>query len=87
MNPVVRNDIEVSHFLDSVGAVGGYDKERRDHLLDILDVDLSWRMHQVIIKLIFTQQVILPRADLGRRETSGSALHGSYGSVGCTSVG
>jgi len=47
MNPVVRNDIEVSHFLDSVGAVGGYDKERRDHLLDILDVDLSWRMHQI----------------------------------------
>lgn len=48
MNPVIRNDIEVSHFLDSVGATGSYDKERRDQLLDILDVDLSWRMHQVI---------------------------------------
>jgi CCR4-NOT complex subunit CAF16 len=52
MNPIVRSDIEVSHFLDSVSAVGGYDKERRDHLLDILDVDLSWRMHQVINILI-----------------------------------
>ncbi|GAA5980742.1 hypothetical protein JCM11641_000189 [Rhodosporidiobolus odoratus] len=44
-NPVVRSDLEVSHFLDSVG---GYKfKERRDRLLDILDVDLSWHMHQV----------------------------------------
>ncbi|GAA5911940.1 hypothetical protein JCM8208_002862 [Rhodotorula glutinis] len=44
-NPVVRSDLEVSHFLDSVG---GYRyKERRDKLLDILDVDLSWHMHQV----------------------------------------
>ncbi|BGP49795.1 CCR4-NOT regulatory complex component [Rhodotorula kratochvilovae] len=44
-NPVVRSDLEVSHFLDSVG---GYRyKERRDRLLDILDVDLSWHMHQV----------------------------------------
>ena len=51
MNPVIRSDIEVSHFLDSVGAVSGFDQERCDHLLDILDVDLSWRMHQVMIKL------------------------------------
>ncbi|GAA6033969.1 hypothetical protein JCM8097_000434 [Rhodosporidiobolus ruineniae] len=44
-NPVVRSDLEVAHFLDSVG---GYRyKERRDRLLDILDVDLSWHMHQV----------------------------------------
>ncbi|BGP18360.1 hypothetical protein JCM10213_008531 [Rhodosporidiobolus nylandii] len=44
-NPVVRSDLEVAHFLDSVG---GYRyKERRDKLLDILDVDLSWHMHQV----------------------------------------
>jgi CCR4-NOT complex subunit CAF16 len=53
MNPVVRSDMEVSHFLDSVGAVCGYDKERRDHLLDILDVDLSWRMHQVPIMWLY----------------------------------
>lgn len=51
MNSVVRSDIEVSHFLDSVGAVNGYNTERRDRLLDILDVDLSWRMHQVINRL------------------------------------
>ena len=45
MNPVVRSDIVVSHFLDSVG---GYRyKERRDHLLDLLDVDLDWRMHNI----------------------------------------
>ncbi|KAF7301636.1 hypothetical protein MIND_00729100 [Mycena indigotica] len=45
MNPVVRGDIMVSHFLDSVG--GYRHKERRDLLLDILDVDLDWRMHQI----------------------------------------
>ncbi|TFK28763.1 P-loop containing nucleoside triphosphate hydrolase protein [Coprinopsis marcescibilis] len=45
MNPVVRGDISVSAFLDSVG--GYRHKERRDLLLDILDVDLDWRMHQI----------------------------------------
>ena len=40
MNPVVRSDILVSHFLDSVG--GYRHKERRDRLLNILDVDLDW---------------------------------------------
>jgi CCR4-NOT complex subunit CAF16 len=40
MNPVVRGDIVVSHFLDSVG--GYRHKERRDRLLEILDVDLDW---------------------------------------------
>ena len=44
-NPVVRGDIAVSHFLDSVG--GYRHKERRDVLLDILDVDLDWRMHKI----------------------------------------
>ncbi|KAI0737684.1 P-loop containing nucleoside triphosphate hydrolase protein [Daedaleopsis nitida] len=45
MNPVVRGDIVVSDFLNSVG---GYRyKERRDRLLDILDVDLDWHMHQI----------------------------------------
>jgi len=45
MNPVVRGDILVSAFLDSVG---GYShKERRDRLLDILDVDLDWHMHTI----------------------------------------
>ena len=45
MNPVVRRDIVVSQFLDSVG---GYRyKERRDLLLDLLDVDLDWHMHNI----------------------------------------
>ncbi len=39
-NPVVRSDIVVSDFLDSVG--GYRHKVRRDHLLGILDVDLDW---------------------------------------------
>lgn len=45
MNPVVRNDISVSDFLDSVG--GFRHAERRDRLLDLLDVDLTWRMHMI----------------------------------------
>ncbi|KAI0320210.1 P-loop containing nucleoside triphosphate hydrolase protein [Amylostereum chailletii] len=45
MNPVVRGDIVVQTFLDSVG--GYRHKERRDRLLDILDVDLDWHMHAV----------------------------------------
>lgn len=45
MNPVVRGDIVVSAFLDSVG--GYRHKERRDRLLDILDVDLDWHMHAI----------------------------------------
>lgn len=44
-NPVVRSDIVVSDFLDSVG--GYRHKARRDHLLRILDVDLDWHMHQI----------------------------------------
>jgi ABC-type uncharacterized transport system ATPase subunit len=39
-NPVVRSDIVVSHFLDSVG--GYRHKARRDKLLALLDVDLDW---------------------------------------------
>ncbi|CAE6409311.1 unnamed protein product [Rhizoctonia solani] len=45
MNPVVRSDIVVSHFLDSIG--GYRHKTRRDRLLDILDVDLDWHMHAI----------------------------------------
>ena len=45
MNPVVRSDIVVSTFLDSVG--GYKHKERRDKLLHILDVDLDWHMHAI----------------------------------------
>ena len=45
MNPVVRGDIVVSDFLNSVG--GYRHKTRRDQLLDILDVDLDWHMHAI----------------------------------------
>lgn len=45
MNPVVRGDIVVSDFLNSVG--GYRHKERRDRLLNILDVDLEWHMHAI----------------------------------------
>lgn len=45
MNPVVRGDIRVSEFLDSVG--GFRYKERKNTLLNILDVDLDWRMHMI----------------------------------------
>lgn len=45
MNPVVRSDIAVSAFLDSVG--GHQHKERRDCLLDLLDIDLDWRLHTI----------------------------------------
>ncbi|GHJ87970.1 hypothetical protein NliqN6_4372 [Naganishia liquefaciens] len=44
-NPVIKSDIGVAHFLDSVG--GYRHAERRDMLLDLLDVDLDWRMHQI----------------------------------------
>ncbi|KAJ3878103.1 P-loop containing nucleoside triphosphate hydrolase protein [Lentinula edodes] len=45
MNAGVRRDIVVSDFLNSVG--GYRHKERRDHLLDILDIDLDWHMHAI----------------------------------------
>ncbi|KAI0340861.1 P-loop containing nucleoside triphosphate hydrolase protein [Trametopsis cervina] len=45
MNPVVRGDIVVADFLNSVG--GYRHKARRDALLDILDVDLDWHMHAI----------------------------------------
>jgi len=45
MNPVIRNDIVVSNFLDSVG--GYRHKGRRDLLLDLLDIDLDWHMHNI----------------------------------------
>jgi CCR4-NOT complex subunit CAF16 len=45
MNPVVRGDIKVEDFLNSVG--GYRHKVRRDILLEILDVDLDWHMHAI----------------------------------------
>ncbi|KAK9480450.1 P-loop containing nucleoside triphosphate hydrolase protein [Lipomyces japonicus] len=44
-NPVVRHDMPVPVLLASVG--GDAFPDRRDQLLDILDVDLRWHMHAV----------------------------------------
>ncbi|KAK9447994.1 putative ABC transporter ATP-binding protein [Limtongia smithiae] len=44
-NPVVRHDMPVPTLLASVG--GDAYPERRDQLLEILDVDLSWHMNAV----------------------------------------
>ncbi|CCH40969.1 Spermidine/putrescine import ATP-binding protein potA [Wickerhamomyces ciferrii] len=44
-NPIVRRDIPVTVLIDSIG--GAIYKERRDELVKLLDIDLSWRMHQV----------------------------------------
>lgn len=45
LNPIVRTDIDVPTLLASVG--GDYYTERRDELVEILDIDLNWRMHAV----------------------------------------
>jgi CCR4-NOT complex subunit CAF16 len=45
LNPIVRTDIAVPILLDSVG--GKHYPERRDELVNILDIDLRWRMHAV----------------------------------------
>ncbi|EXJ79647.1 ATPase [Capronia epimyces CBS 606.96] len=45
LNPIVRTDIAVPVLLDSVG--GSFYPARRDELVRILDIDLSWRMHAV----------------------------------------
>ena len=45
LNPIVRNDIGVNDLLRSVG--GDAYPERREELVDMLDVDTNWRMHAV----------------------------------------
>ncbi|KAL8654181.1 MAG: hypothetical protein Q9210_001665 [Variospora velana] len=45
LNPIVRTDIDVPTLLASVG--GDHYSQRRDELVGILDIDLSWRMHTV----------------------------------------
>lgn len=45
LNPIVRTDIAVPELLKSVG--GDHYTKRRDELVHILDVDLSWHMHAV----------------------------------------
>jgi len=45
LNPIVRIDIDVPTLLASVG--GDYYSERKDELVEILDIDLAWRMHTV----------------------------------------
>jgi CCR4-NOT complex subunit CAF16 len=45
LNPIVRTDIDVPTLLASIG--GNAYPERRDELVQTLDIDLSWRMHAV----------------------------------------
>lgn len=45
LNAIVRTDIGVAELLRSVG--GDAYPERRDELVGVLDIDLSWRMHAV----------------------------------------
>lgn len=45
LNPIVRTDIGVAELLRSVG--GDHYSDRRDELVGVLDIDLSWRMHAV----------------------------------------
>ena len=45
LNPIVRTDIAVPDLLRSVG--GNHYPERRDELVNVLDIDLRWRMHAV----------------------------------------
>ncbi|KAK6435878.1 CCR4-NOT regulatory complex component [Oleoguttula sp. CCFEE 5521] len=45
LNPIVRSDIAVPELLKSVG--GDHYPDRRDELVRILDVDLSWHLHAV----------------------------------------
>ena len=45
LNPIVRTDIGVNELLKSVG--GDYYPERRDELIQVLDIDTAWRMHAV----------------------------------------
>ncbi|KAK9474010.1 P-loop containing nucleoside triphosphate hydrolase protein [Dipodascopsis tothii] len=45
VNPIVRQDMPVPLLLSSVG--GDAYADRRDELIDILDIDLRWRMHAV----------------------------------------
>jgi CCR4-NOT complex subunit CAF16 len=45
LNSIVRTDIDVPTLLASIG--GNAYPERRDELVEILDIDLNWRMHAV----------------------------------------
>ena len=45
LNPIVRSDIDVPTLLASIG--GNVYPERRDELVEILDIDMNWRMHSV----------------------------------------
>ncbi|KAG5359092.1 putative ABC transporter ATP-binding protein [Yarrowia sp. C11] len=44
-NPIVRHDIEVTQLLKYSG--GDAYPDRRDHLVQLLDVDPTWHMHEV----------------------------------------
>lgn len=85
MNPVVRSDIVVSAFLDSVG--GYRHKERRDKLLDILDVDLDWSVFEAPSQGTFSFLISLVvqenAPDIRWRASSSPARHGFDVAMGC----
>lgn len=93
MNPVVRGDIVVGHFLDSVG--GYRHKARRDRLLEILDVDLDWcgraRLPRALATGTHTDRqgsrtcspLQAHAPDLGRRAPPRPARHGPDGASTC----
>jgi CCR4-NOT complex subunit CAF16 len=45
LNPIVRTDIGVKELLKSVG--GDHYPDRKDELVQVLDIDLDWHMHAV----------------------------------------
>ena len=45
LNPIVRTDIGVQELLTSVG--GDYYPDRKEELVQVLDIDVDWRMHAV----------------------------------------
>lgn len=45
LNPIVRTDIGVRELLASVG--GDHYPDRKNELVQVLDIDLDWRMHTV----------------------------------------
>lgn len=100
-NPVVRSDLRVDYLLRSMG--GHQWPERRDKLLEVLDVDINWRMHQVSdgtwhlfvkypdchIKTVMSCELALMYrlCSRYRRETARPARHGSNATLGSAVTG
>jgi ABC-type multidrug transport system ATPase subunit len=85
-NPVVRSDLQVDYLLKTVG--GDRWPERRDKLIEVLDVDTNWKMHQVSDggfygepgSNAYTSMFLL--AIFTRSKTSRATCNGSVGTMG-----